>query len=659
VNGDDKPDITHTYYTSSDKFSIEVNFGQEEAPYFSEPVDISSGNLHRLFYLAGDLNNDGADDWYSLTDPDSVTIYFGNQDIANQGFIKEKYFTGQDQLMFPLGKYFAFDLAANIPVLYYDPDSIPDILLNFWTIDENLRFDTIGCALISGGESLDFINPLVLGRRADESYPELQYGYRTTNLGDINNDGIEDWGTLALMDCYAEIFFGSSDFDTSPDIRILLPQVERTACYDWSSGDLNGDGWIDLAISNSSEMDILMVPGVFHELNRVFVYYGSEDWPSILTYENADVIVEDTSYFHEFGSDIGIIGDYNRDGYDDMVIGGVKYTTTYRKAYIYLGGHVISPEPDLIISIPGSGGSFTFGDPVTACGDINADGFDDFTLGDPAAARSLIYFGGLDADDQFDAIITNPGNETYSFGGHTVRNQGDFDADGFPDLVQAAYYPIDGAFIYKGGPDFDTIFDYHIADTSVNFMGPEMAFINGFTSKDKSDLLISHAYSFKSSIFSEVQAYDLHSDYLLQNDFGITKGIASGDFDFDGFTEICTGHTRVLDYGWNDGGLIQLYRSPIMVMTEENKTQDGYIMQAYPNPSRDFITIVLPNSGNENIKIKILDLSGKSLITQTFKPENRGTSSARLNLNDLPTGMYIVRIETSTSSSAQKLVISR
>ncbi len=660
VNGDGRPDITHTYYTSTDKYSIEVNFGQDNSPYFSEPVDIPAGNLHRLFYVAGDVNNDGADDWYSLTDPDSVTIYFGNQDIANQGFIKEKYYTGANQLLYPLGKYFNFTSAMNIPVFYFDPDSIPDILMNFWNIDENLRFDTIGCAIICGGDSLAFDNPLVFGRKADKSYPELQYGYRTTTLGDINNDGIEDWGTLALMDCYAEVFFGSTEFNITPDIRILLPQVERTACYDWSSGDLNDDGLIDLAISNSSEMDVMMVPGVFNELNRVFVFYGRENWPSVLSYKDADEIVEDTTYFHEFGSNIGIIGDYNGDGYDDMVIGGVRYTTTNRKAYLYLGGHFIPEQPDMVLSMPGSGSSFTFGDPITACGDINDDGFDDFTLGDSHFSQSLIYFGGYDADDQYDAAIKDPsGGGGTNFGGFTVRNKGDYDGDGYPDLVQTSYFPIDGAFIFKGGPEFDTIFDYQIGDTSIYYMGPEMVFIESFTDKGKSDLIIGQYNSFTSSIFSHVESFVTEPDYVLQNDYGSTFGIASGDFDNDGYVEICTGHSRELNYGNPRGGIIQFYRSPIFVSIDENNFQDGINSLLFPNPADDFVNITFSFTASEKIKIRIFDLSGKTLLTQTFKPENRGTTSAMLNLSSLPTGMYIVRIETSTSSSAQKLIISR
>lgn len=646
VNGDGWPDITHTYYTSEDKYSIEVNFGQDNSPYFSEPVEIPAGNPHRLFYMAGDVNNDGADDWYSLTDPDSVTVYFGHDDIINQGFIKEKYFTGEDQTMYPLGKYFAFDLAENIPVLFYDPDSIPDILFNYWTIDENLRFDSIGCAIIRGGENLDFEHPLVLAREAENSYPELQYGYRTMNLGDLNKDGFEDWGTLAGMGCYAEIFFGNPAFDASPDIKILLPQVEKTMCLDWSTGDLNGDGWIDLAISNSSEMDVIMVKGVFHALNRVFVYYGKEDWPEVLTSENADFVIEDTSYFYEFGSDVGIIGDYNGDGYDDMVIGGVRYTNNYRKAYMYFGGHVISSQPDMVIQVPGSGGSYYFGKPITACGDINADGYDDFTLGDSHAARSLVYFGGPEADDQYDAEIVNPSGEAYNFGGFTVRNQGDFDEDGYPDLVQAAYWPLEGVFIYKGGPEFDTIFDYHIADTTINYMGPEMAYMKGFSDPDKSDLIISQYNSYKSCIFSEVQTYDLQPDYILNNDYGMIRGIASGDFDFNGYVELCTGHTTESGYGWNGGGIVQNYRSPVMVKTDENKTNEPLSLSVFPNPSRDLITVIVPDTGPENATIRINDLSGQSLIIRTFRMSNADDESLIVDISALSSGIYIIRLET-------------
>jgi hypothetical protein len=655
-NGDGRPDITHTYYYDYKQYGIEVCFGQDAFPYFSEPVQIPAGNPHRIFYVAGDVNNDGADDWYSITAPDSITVYYGNENIAVDGFIKENYYTGNQKMMYPLSKYYEYYLSENIPVFYYDPDSIPDILLNYWTIDENLRFDTIGCAIIRGGEDLDFTNPLVLGRKAADSYTELQYGFRTKSLGDMNNDGIDDWGTLALKGCYAEMFFGDTYFHTEPDVRILLPQVSRTECYDWSSGDLNGDGWGDLAISNSSDMDIYFVAPVITRLNRVFIFFGGPDWPVVLNYSNADMVLEDTAYFYEFGKNIGIVGDYNADGFSDLAIGGTRWSSTFHEVYLYFGGDTISSLPDMVITQPANNGYY-FGDPITPCGDINADGYPDFTLGDPNKERSLVYFGGPNADDKYDVALTNPQGTRMYFGDFTVRKAGDFDGDGYNDIVQSSYHPTEGIYIYKGGPAFDSIYEYAVVDTSINYQGPDIEFATDFTAKGKSDLYVNNYRTDMSFIYSEPETADENADYILKGNLGMTHGVASGDFDCDGHTELCTGNANERDYGYLYGGVIQFYRSPVYVGVKEAKNKTSGELIIYPNPARDQVMVSLPGWETGIMTIEISDLTGKSLSVESFDP--CGVQTINLDIRGLSPGIYILKASAANSSYSQKLVVLR
>lgn len=655
LNGDGYPDIATTYYSVEDQYCLEVHFGQAESPYFSNSFEIKVGNSTRLFYVAGDLNNDGADDWYSKSHADTAVIYCGNPNIAEQGFIKSYLYTGDNQFMHPLAKKPTYYLSINMPVFQYDNDSMADILMNFWTIDNNLRFDTIGIAIIRGSENLSFEDPIVFGRPAEKSFAEIQYGHRAKSLGDINKDGFDDWGTLALKGCYAEIFYGDNYLHTEPDIRILLPQIAKTECYDWASGDLNGDGWIDLAIANSSDLDVSYVSEIMGKLNRVFLFFGRPEWPAELNYQDADQVLEDTDYFAELGKNIGIVGDYNADGFDDLVVGGTKYSTSIKKAYLYYGGNSISPNPDLILSLNDGLGVFTFADPITVCGDINSDGFADFTLGYSENGRSLVYFGGPDADDQYDVSLTRPYAGRGGFGSVTTRKSGDYDADGIPDVVQCSYTPTSGIYIYKGKPNFGNSYNYTLTDSIVNFLGPYIEYVDDFTSKGKSDIYVNNYYTGNSCIFTDAETENSKAEYILTNNYRWTQGMASGDFDNDGYTEICTGNSMENNYGNPRGGVIQFYKSPILVAIEEPVNMEE--MLVIPNPARDRVRLNFPFTTSDVIAVLIFDLRGKLVKRFEDVSCNESKQSTSLDISSLPSGVFIIRIQTAVTTYSQKLIV--
>ncbi|MCF6349574.1 MAG: T9SS type A sorting domain-containing protein [Flavobacteriaceae bacterium] len=68
----------------------------------------------------------------------------------------------------------------------------------------------------------------------------------------------------------------------------------------------------------------------------------------------------------------------------------------------------------------------------------------------------------------------------------------------------------------------------------------------------------------------------------------------------------------------------------------------------YPNPSKDFVNITSQISGNKNIEI--YNLLGKRIINTTI-------SSDRLNVSELISGIYMMKITQNGSSSTKKLII--
>lgn len=71
----------------------------------------------------------------------------------------------------------------------------------------------------------------------------------------------------------------------------------------------------------------------------------------------------------------------NNDGYDDIVVGALGYSTNTGKAYIYFGGNSMDNNSDIVMF--GIDNSEYFGNSVSGIGDINNDSFSDLICGAP------------------------------------------------------------------------------------------------------------------------------------------------------------------------------------------------------------------------------------------------------------------------------------
>jgi hypothetical protein len=114
-----------------------------------------------------------------------------------------------------------------------------------------------------------------------------------------------------------------------------------------------------------------------------------------------------------FGINVASAGDVNGDGYPDILIGAYHNSaagTNAGRAYVYFGGPGVDSAPDLIMT--GEAAGDTFGQEVAA-GDFNHDGYSDIVIGalrndagGADAGRVYIYFGGSNMDATADLVIT-------------------------------------------------------------------------------------------------------------------------------------------------------------------------------------------------------------------------------------------------------------
>ncbi|HKK73296.1 MAG TPA: hypothetical protein VKA86_19000 [Candidatus Krumholzibacteria bacterium] len=139
------------------------------------------------------------------------------------------------------------------------------------------------------------------------------------------------------------------------------------------AGDVNGDGIGDF-IAGAPFDNALGA-----EAGRAFVWFGGSSMS-----DRPDVVLDDGSAGDWFGFSVAGIGDVDDDGYDDVAVGAPGDDPSGEKSgavYVYLGGPSFSGSSEPIFA--GEVGGDRFGWSVSAAGDLDDDGIDDFVVGAP------------------------------------------------------------------------------------------------------------------------------------------------------------------------------------------------------------------------------------------------------------------------------------
>lgn len=285
--------------------------------------------------------------------------------------------------------------------------------------------------------------------------------------GDLNGDGYSD---IAIGACstngvgeasgVVRIWWGGPDLDEIPDLVLHGDSSNQFLGFALDmSGDLDGDGHVDLCVGAPLDEKAGLPTG------HAFVYFGGPDVDAV-----SDLDLTSASSYSQFGVDLAT-GDFDGDGFDDLIVGANWENTDAPlagRAYLYLGGTRLDATPDLIMRGPFEkamlGG-------VACLGDINDDGFDDWVVshGHPSryhTAVLLVHLGAARLDAHPDLELVGPAEDD-GFG-TCVGPAGDFDGDGYPDFfVGAPSHDLasrnaGAVYLYRGGPDLDAAADFEL-----------------------------------------------------------------------------------------------------------------------------------------------------------------------------------------------------
>ncbi|MEJ2205320.1 MAG: FG-GAP-like repeat-containing protein [Gemmatimonadota bacterium] len=309
-----------------------------------------------------------------------------------------------------------------------------------------LREDPRYATLFPSAEELEdpFVEPTRIIHEWRGEGVNDQFGWIARNIGDVDGDGVNDvttsaptWGSGGRSAGRVYVYSGrtggllwTADGEAGDQLGLGIE----------AAGDVNGDGVPDVVAG---------APGA----DRALVFSGTDG-----------VILHDLHALQPgewFGRKVGDVGDVDRDGHDDILVGAPRNDvagTDAGRAYLLSGR-----SGDVLLTLTGEEAGDAFGS--SAGGHVSEDGLVTLVVGAPNAGpgdRGATYvYHGLTAEPAF--VITSDESGA-QLGAMFVSAVGDVDADGTVDVYASDWSagtngPGSGRVYVHSGADGRLLYD--------------------------------------------------------------------------------------------------------------------------------------------------------------------------------------------------------
>jgi hypothetical protein len=394
------------------------------------------------------------------------------------------------------------------------PNSLP-LVVDATTPGTSTSYENINLGTSSGGILINGLS----------AYKEI--GNIVTILGDIDGDSHDDimvgtvgalyviYGTTSTSNINLATFTSSKGFIITGNFQPNKYYAKYTAMT--GIGDINNDGFVDMMLgsvdpsTNIATFYVLQGANTFTDLDTS----ETSSFAAVYTINNVTMVSsnddDDNGADYFSGITITSAGDFNGDGINDIAIGVVPYGSD-GSAYIIYGSSDLS-----LLAIPTTSaqgisiaGPISSGFAISGAGDVNGDGFDDIVIGAPGANHDsgivyVVYGSTNPRNISLTSLTSDQGFTMYGSGKPTTNNPyadtagiavsgaGDFNNDGYSDLVVGASYVNSGTgeiFIVYGSKDMDGIIvlDAITDEQGVKIFGASSGDQAGFSVSGGSDL---------------------------------------------------------------------------------------------------------------------------------------------------------------------------
>jgi Calx-beta domain-containing protein/VCBS repeat protein len=350
-------------------------------------------------------------------------------------------------------------------------------------------------------------------------YPTDSYPIAAISA-DFNGDGTPDVAVANYYGGNVSVRLGNGD-GTFQDAT--SPATGNNP-FGLAVGDLNGDTHLDLVTANANDVSVLMGNGDGTFQSAASIGVGSN--PTSVA-----------------------VGDFNDDGSLDLAVTSNHFVVDYWGYYGYYGHW----EGDASVLMGNGGGSF--GSPVTtplgygyyqggAAADFDDDGRDDFATTDGYSSVQVLLANP-------DGSLQGPTAYATGWGAHSV-SIGDMNSDGIDDLVTSNSGSVSVLMGNGAAGDGDGTFQA-AQSSAVEYYSSSVA-TGDFNADGKLDLAVSsnHFVVDYWGYYGYYGHYEPQAQVLLGYDnghftdaqnspLGVTGwayGIASGDFDGNGFSDL-------------------------------------------------------------------------------------------------------------------------